>query len=178
MAQRASSKDGVSRTRRPAGFRRIVRRGLRIGRDERGVSVLEFALFVPVLALMILGTIDLARGLAAEFKIEQAAQRTIELATLGNRPLADYSFLRTEAATAAGVPVANVTLDQWLECNNTRQASFTGACTTGQQAARYITISVFTDYTPMFEWIPFIGRLSNAANGKIRITADSGVRVQ
>jgi Flp pilus assembly protein TadG len=178
MAQRAFSNDGGNRARRASPVRRLARRFLRIRRDQRGVSVVEFALFVPILALMILGTIDLARGLAADFRIEQAAQRTIELATLGNRPLADYSFLRTEAATAAGVPVANVTLDQWLECNNTRQASFAGACTAGQQTARYITITVFTDYTPMFEWIPFIGRVATASNGKIRLTADSGVRVQ
>lgn len=178
MARRATSKDGGIPARRATALGRIARPFLRIGRDERGVSVVEFAMFVPVLALMILGTIDLARGLAADFRIEQAAQRTIELATLGNRPLGDYSFLRAEAASAAGVPVANVTLDQWLECNNTRQTSFSGACTAGQQTARYITISVFTDYTPMFEWIPFIGRVATAANGKIRLTADSGVRVQ
>jgi Flp pilus assembly protein TadG len=74
--------------------------------------MLEFGLFFPFLALMLLGTIDLARGLAVKFGLDQATQRTIELATLGNRPLADYSFLRAEAATAAGVPVAQVTLDQ------------------------------------------------------------------
>ena len=155
---------------------RLSRTG--IARDERGVSMLEFGLIFPILALMVLGTIDLARGLAARFALEQATQRTIELATLGNRPLADYSFLRAEAATAAGVPVTNVTLDQWLECNTTRQPAFNGSCTAGQQTARYVTITVFTDYTPMFEWIPIVGRLATAANGKIRLTADSGVRVQ
>ena len=146
--------------------------------DERGVSVLEFGLFFPILALMVLGTIDLARGLATRFGIEQATQRTIELATLGGRPLADYSFLQAEAATAAGVPPANVALDQWLECNNARQASFNGVCPDGQQTARYVTITVFTDYTPMFYSIPYVGRVATASNGKIRLTADSGVRVQ
>lgn len=139
--------------------------------------MLEFGLFFPFLALMLLGTIDLARGLATKFGIEQATQRTIELATLGNRPRADYSFLTAEAATAAGVPVGQVTLDQWLECNNTRQTNFTGNCPSGQQAARYVSITVWKDYTPMFEGIPFVGRIANA-NGKIRLTADSGVRVQ
>jgi len=156
----------------------LKQRVLRIGPDSRGVSMLEFGLFFPFLALMMLGTIDLARGLAAKFGLEQATHRTIELATLGRGTLTDYSFLRTEAAAAAGVPIAQVTLDQWLECNNTRQASFTGACTTGQQTARYITITVYKDHRPTFEWIPIMGRLATAANGTIRITADSGVRVQ
>ena len=149
-----------------------------LARDERGVSVLEFGLFFPVLALMVLGTIDLARGLATRFALEQAVQRTIELATLGGRPLADYTFLKAEAASAAGVPVAQVTLDQWLDCNNARQTSFTGACPAGQQAARYVTITAYADYTPTFRKIPLIGRVATAADGKIRLTADSGVRVQ
>ena len=174
MAEQAQSKAGGRQARRPCA---LLRRALRIGRDSRGVSMLEFGLFMPILALMLLGTIDLARGLATKFGIEQATHRTIELATLGNRPRADYSFLRTEAATAAGVPVAQVTLDQWLECNNVRQTNFSGSCTTGQQAARYVTITVWKDYTPMFDGIPFVGRLATA-NGKIRLTADSGVRVQ
>ena len=150
----------------------------RLARDERGVSVLEFGLFFPILALMVLGTIDLGRGLATRFALEQAVQRTIEVAALGGRPLADYTFLQAEAASAAGVPVANVTLDQWLECNNARQASFSGACPTGQQAARYVTITAFTDYTPVFRSIPLVGRVATASNGKIRLTADSGVRIQ
>jgi hypothetical protein len=155
---------------------RASRRSL--AHDERGVSLLEFGLFFPILALMVLGTIDLGRGLATRFALEQAVQRTIEVPTLGGRPLGDYSFLRTEAAAAAGIPVAQVTLDQWLECNNARQAAFNGACPAGQQAARYVTITAYADYTPMFGKIPLMGRVATAADGKIRLTADSGVRVQ
>lgn len=170
--------DGRTDRRRSAAPATLAHRLARIRGDARGVSMLEFGLFFPFLALMLLGTIDLARGLAVKFGLDQATQRTIELATLGNRPLADYSFLRTEAATAAGVPVAQVTLDQWLECDNARQASFSGACTGTQQSARYITITVYKDHRPTFEWIPILGRLATAANGTIRITSDSGVRVQ
>ena len=174
MAVQASI--GVRAGRRRAA--RFASAARRIGRDASGVSMLEFGLFFPFLALMLLGTIDLARGLAAKFGLEQATHRTIELATLGNRPLADYSFLRAEAAAAAGVPVGQVTLDQWLECNETRHASFTGTCASGQRSARYITITVYKDHRPTFEWIPIMGRLATAPNGTIRITADSGVRVQ
>ena len=146
--------------------------------DERGVTVIEFALFLPILALMVLGTIDIGRGLAAKFVVEQATQRAIERAAQGGPPLADYSFLRSEAAAAAEVPLANVTLDQWLECDNARQSSFNGSCAAGQQMARYVTIEVAASYRPMFGGIPVIGRLANSADGTFRITANSGVRVQ
>ncbi|HEX8644307.1 MAG TPA: TadE/TadG family type IV pilus assembly protein [Allosphingosinicella sp.] len=153
-------------------------------RDERGASLIEFGLFFPILALLVLGTIDLGRGLATKFALDQATQRTIELANLGGRPLADYSHLRAEAATASGLPVTQVTLDQWLECRtgagaSTRAASFTGVCAAGQQSARYVTITIWKDYVPMFAKIPYLGqRLGAGANGSIRLTSDSGVRVQ
>jgi Flp pilus assembly protein TadG len=151
----------------------------RLRRDQRGVSVLEFGLFFPILALMVLATTDLARGLAASFALEQATQRTIEVATLGGRPRANYDFLVDEAMAAAGVPRANVTLGQFVECNGVRLTGpFTATCPAGQQTARYVTIAIYNDYTPLFGSIPFLGRLSTATDGKIRLTARSGVRVQ
>jgi Flp pilus assembly protein TadG len=153
--------------------------------DERGVTLVEFGLFFPILALLLLGTIDLGRGLATKFGLEQAAQRTIELATLGSTTTrTDYTFLKAEAATAAGVPVAQVTLDQWLECTPagggtpTRAATFNSTCAAGQQSARYVKITIYKDYTPNFASIPYIGSIATNPNGTMRLTADAGVRVQ
>jgi Flp pilus assembly protein TadG len=154
-----------------------------LARDARGASLVEFGLFFPILALLVLGTIDLGRGLATKFALDQATQRTIELANLGGRPLADYSHLRTEAATASGLPVSQVTLDQWLECRTAagttrRETNFSGVCQTGEQSARYVTITIWKDYVPMFAKIPYLGAVGTDANGTIRLTSDSGVRVQ
>jgi Flp pilus assembly protein TadG len=152
--------------------------------DAGGATLIEFALLLPILALFLLGTIDVSRGIATKFGLEQAAQRTIEIAALGGRPRADYSFLRDEAATAAGVPVANVTLNQWLECRtaagvSTRQSSFSGTCATGQTEARYVEISIVRDYMPTFSYGPLASGMANVqADGSIRLTADAGVRVQ
>lgn len=153
-------------------------RGRGLARDERGATLIEFGLFFPILALLVLGTIDLGSGLAARFALEQATQRTIELAALGGRVRADYSYLVTEAANAADVPADQVTLDQWLECDNVRQSSFSGVCPTGQQTARYVSITVYKDYSPNFRWLPIIGSTGTQADGSIRMTADSGLRVQ
>ena len=147
--------------------------------DARGATIVEFGLLLPILALMVLGTIDVSRGMATKFALEQAAQRTIEIASLGNRAQADYSFLRAEAAAAAGVPITNVTHNQWLECDGVRAASFTGVCPAGQQAARYVEISLYRDFMPNFSYGPFAAGFANARpDGSLRITADAGVRVQ
>ena len=154
-----------------------------LARDEGGATLVEFGLFFPILALMLLGTIDLGMGLATKFRLEQAAQRTIELATLGSRPRADYTFLVAEAVEAARVPAAQVTLTQWLECRTStgttrRETNFNGACQTDEQTARYVTISIWEDYEAMFASIPLLGQIGSGPNGSIRLTADSGVRVQ
>lgn len=118
-----------------ASFAGLTRRLAALRCDSRGASLLEFGLFFPILALFLLGTIDLGRGLAAKFHLEQAAQRTIELANLGNRPQADYSFLIAEAAAAAEVPATQVTLEQWLECRSGTGTLRRAAQRTGPRAA-------------------------------------------
>lgn len=158
----------------------FLRSGL--GRDSRGATLIEFGLFMPILGLMALGTMDLGRGLAARWALEQAAQRTIELANLGRRRLANYDFLKAEAASAAGVPVGQVTLNSWVECRNTSTgatrtiAVIATDCAATEKPARYVTIAIWKNFTPMFASIPIIGRIGT--NGVVRLSADSGVRVQ
>jgi Flp pilus assembly protein TadG len=155
----------------------------RLGRDERGTSLLEFGLFLPVLGLLVLGTMDLGRGLAVKFQLDQATQRTIELANLAGRPLTSYSFLIPEATAAAGVPSSQVTLRDWMECRPLTGAIRTNlpsttVCNTGEQSARYITITIWKDYVPFFSSIPLIGKIGTGPNNAVRMTSDSGVRVQ
>jgi Flp pilus assembly protein TadG len=154
-----------------------------LARDSRGATLVEFGLFFPIVALLLLGTIDIGLGLATRFRLEQATQRTIELATIVGRPQTDYSYLVPEAVRASGVPAAQVTLGQWLECRTSsgatrRETNFNGGCATGEQAARYVTITIWQNYVPMFASIPLLGRVGSGPNGSIRLTADSGVRVQ
>ena len=167
--------------------RQVARLRTRLGAlaaDARGATLVEFGLLFPVIALLVLGTIDVARGVATKFALEQAAQHTIENAARGGQPQPDYSFLKVDAAERAGVDANDVTFDQWLEChddsgNSVRQSSFTGNCPDGQTEARYVEISISDDYMPTFGYGPLAAGMPNvAADGSIRITADAGVRVQ
>src|SRR5688572_30047213 len=101
-------------------------------RDERGASVLEIGLFAPILAGMLIGVTDMSMGYARKLAVEQATFRALERVQLGTVQT-DYSFVTTEAATAAGVPVSQVTLDTWRECDRTRQSTFEGVCNTGEE---------------------------------------------
>jgi Flp pilus assembly pilin Flp len=147
-------------------------------RDQRGTSVVEFALILPVAALMLVGTVDLARGIAAKLSLEQAIYRTMERAMVGALA-SGYSHLRQEAATAAGVPLAQVTLEQWAECDGTRQADFDVECGSTQMVARYVRIHVWRSHVPTFPAGVFGKRLANIGpDGTIRLEAESSLRVQ
>ena len=151
----------------PIGFFARLRRFLR---DERGTSLLEFALFSPVLAVMGMGITDLSMGYSAKLSLEQAANRTLEKVIVGTVQ-SDYSYLRTEAATAAGVPESQVTVDYWLECDTVRQPDPTVPCGGGQMTSRYVTININSTYTPRFA----VGPLGRNA---VPINANASLRVQ
>lgn len=120
--------------------------------DRRGTSVIETAVIIPVMAMLVAGITDVAMGFSARLKIQQAASRTVALATAAGMNSSSFAsaFLQAEAATAAGVPSGQVTVDQWLECAGVRQASFDGTCFSGDQVARFVSITITGSYHNQF----------------------------
>ena len=148
---------------------RIRRLGCAIRRDERGTSLVEFTLLAPFLGLITVGIADYSRGFAEIFALESAAYRTLERAAVGGTQTS-YDYLRQEAANAAGVPLSDVTLDNWLECGGTRMASYDEPCQSGQQIARYIKLRIEKTFVPSFKW--------TNVSGPLRLKGDAAVRVQ
>jgi Flp pilus assembly protein TadG len=155
-----------------------------LGANERGAAIIELALAAPFFAALAIGMIDLSRAYSMKLKLEQAAQRAIEKAQASATQSTDYTFVGTEAATAAtaaGYSGSTATVDYWLECNGTKTSETTGAplspatCSSGQTYARYVTVTVSNTYTPFFAsriW-------PNAdAQGNIAVSGYAGMRVQ
>jgi Flp pilus assembly protein TadG len=143
-----------------------------LARDERGTSLIEFGFLAPLLAMLAMGIIDLSRGLADRFQLQQAVNRSLELVQA--RPAVasatatdvDYSFVKTEAASAAGVPESQVTLTRWLECNGVEQASVTGSCPDTADTARYLRVHITKNFQGDFYF------------ATIRMTASGALRTQ
>ena len=146
--------------------------------DQRGTSIVELAAVAPIFALMVVGLGDLARGFSEKYALQQAVNRTMELAHQGS-PDDDYDFLIAEAAAAAGVdPEDDVELETWLECDgqqSTPKKAWTDRCDDGEQIARYITLTIESGFTPTFG---SAGYLATNASGKVPITARASLRVQ
>lgn len=154
-----------------------IRRGLAgIGRDRRGLATIELALVLPVLLLMMLGTIDYSQIVAARLDLEQAAQRTTDYA-LSVPPISQSGTdLRREAMAASGLPTGNVTVDLFLECNGVRQTNFLAPCPS-QIKARYARIVIIDQVETVFDW----GALSAIFGERIfpalnQVSGDSIVR--
>jgi len=124
-------------------------RWIDIAGDRRGTSVIELGLALPLLMLFLIGIIDTSRRLSEQITLQQAAARAIErIQVIGQQPT--YEPVRQEAATAAGVPVADVSIDNWLECNGVRAAATATTCAANETMARYLQVGIETTYEPLF----------------------------
>lgn len=143
-------------------------------RDRRGTAVMELALVAPIFATMLIGMVDIGRGYSMKLQLEQAAQRSIEKVMNGQADRSTALALQIEAALVAGVLPTDVVVDFWLECNDTRQASYDTVCPSGQVFRRYLTVQISKTFTPMFsaKW------LGANANGTFTVIGKTGVRTQ
>jgi Flp pilus assembly protein TadG len=151
----------------------MIRLFPRLASDESGASIIEMALILPFFATMVIGVVDISRAYSQKLILEQAAYRAIEKVQQYQSTESTYNTLKNEtvnAATNAGftdVTAASVTIDYWLECNGTRQGDGTpgngydGVCSSGQTYARWISVDVTHNFTPMFPSSRWPGSNSN-----------------
>jgi len=145
-----------------------------LGNSQRGTAAIEMALVAPILATLLIGMVDLGRGYSIKLVLEQASQRAIEKVMNGQADKTTVAALKTEAATVAVVPEANVSIDFWLECGGVRQANYTSTCSSGAIYRRYLTVRIQKTFTPIFST-----RWAGAnANGTYTVTGKTGVRTQ
>lgn len=128
----------------------MIQRLRQIAADERGTSIIEMALVLPVLATLMLGMSDVSRAYSHKLQLEQAAFRSIEKVQQYQTTSSTYATLKTEAAVAAGVLPTAVEVNYWLECNGAKSGSYETNCTAGQNYARWVEVVITKKYTPLF----------------------------
>jgi Flp pilus assembly protein TadG len=148
----------------------------RLLKDLQGTSTLELALIFPIGMTLLLGAIDSSMGYAEKLRVEGAAARAVEQITAFSRVRTDYAASRAEAAAAANVDVADVTVTYWLECNNVVQSSFASSCpNNSDQIARFVKVAIRGKFAPVVNFGDF---LEVDDNGFVRVEGDSSVRIQ
>ena len=142
--------------------------------DDNGAAIIELALAAPILAMMVIGMSDLSRAYSTKLQLEQASQRSIEKVMNGQANTTVVNALRTEAATVAGVPESQVTVDYWLECNGTRKTEYNSTCAGSETTRRYMSVHITKIFTPMFK----IRFGSARTDGKYTLNGKTSVRIQ
>jgi Flp pilus assembly protein TadG len=162
----------------------MIRRLRILARDQRGAAVIELAIIAPVIALMTVGVVDLSNGFSNKLRLEQAAQRSIEKVmqttgittvetTIANEAVCQVNGTNSNGTCkTAPITTANVTVTHRLECNGVLTTA--DDCSVGQTESRWVMVSIWQDYTPMFS-THFAGIDSG---GKYRIVARAGIRTE
>lgn len=155
-------------------------RRLRLLRDdERGTAAVELAMVAPVLALAMLGSLDLARAVAAKIALEQAANRAMHLADVV-RPTATsgLAYINAQAARDARAALGTeptVTSAVYIRrCGSLPVARGTTACPAGQTPIRHFEIHVRGTHPSIFVTL---AKRWAGPTGNVTISAKADVRV-
>ena len=171
---------------------------LKLLKSEKGAAVIELALVAPVLALMMIGVVDMSNAYTRKLALEQGAQRAIEkiMQTTGTQTV--ENTIKTEAVCQVNgvtngtcnpspITTSNVTVTYRLECTDsggtiTAQTSTdsdtfdTYTCPGGTVSeAKYISVNVTDQYTPIF---PIHFASFNSSDGTYHLSATAGMRTK
>jgi Flp pilus assembly protein TadG len=85
---------------------------MRAVRDELGQSIVELALSLPLLAFMLLGGADMARGYAIQLAVQNGARAGAEAAAVDHSPTSTETEARTrdEMDRTPGMEAASATV--------------------------------------------------------------------
>jgi Flp pilus assembly protein TadG len=68
-----------ARSARQAAVPSLRRLALRLGRDNRGMAAVEFAMIVPIMFFLLVGAVEFSQALTVDRRVTQAASATADL---------------------------------------------------------------------------------------------------
>ncbi|TMG48152.1 MAG: hypothetical protein E6H91_06990 [Chloroflexi bacterium] len=121
----------------------------RIARDDRGTSTMEFALILPVLVLLLVGIVDIARALNAYIVVGSASQEGARYAIVN--PTAAPSAIASAARTRA-TPLDTASLAITAEYYDNAAATFRPWPSAGIPASSPNTTGVLVRISASYPW--------------------------
>ena len=141
---------------------------------ERGESLAETALLLPLLTLVLLGVIDFGRAYYLSIEVTNAAYAG---ASYGVQNSADITGMQN-AATGDAPDVAGITASASYGCvcsQSNASTSGVANCTSpptcngaGNTTVTYVTVTTSASYTPIFKWPGFPASISLHGSSTLR----------
>jgi Flp pilus assembly protein TadG len=146
------------------------------GKEEgiTGISAVEFAMIAPVIALMMVATIDLGIGFYRRMQVQNAAQAGVGFAMVhgfASNSIANAIVTTTNFSGVAATPAPA----QFCACPSSTgltpsTCDVTAKCPGGSAPGTYVTAAAEGTYTPLFQY-PMLSR-------DLKFTAQSTVRIR
>ena len=167
--------------------------------DNSGAAVIELALVAPILALTVIGIVDMSNAYSRKLALEQGAQRSIEKVmqttgtttvenTIKAEAVCQVNGMNTDGTCKTSpITASNVTVSYRLECTDSAGSVSTyssddsavfNAYTCGSgtvKEARYIQVALTDKYTPMF---PVHFASFSSGDGTYHLSATAGMRTK
>ena len=120
----------------------------RLASETRGNATLELAFATPILLTMALASVDATMGFLHRMKMQQHAQVGADYVFSKMEDIPVAAVVRAEITVATGVPVSNITVTDWTECNGVK--SVAPLCVNPNAVeTKFMKIEVKDTYTPI-----------------------------
>jgi len=148
----------------------------RAARCTSGVAAVEFALISPLLAFMVIATVDIGMGVYRQMQVENATQAGAQWAIKNGYDSTSISNAVTSATSAPGISVSPAP-SQFCGCVNVNNGSSTIStvtcgtiCPGGALAGTYTTVSAQMTYNTVLSYgfLPDTYNLSSQATVRLQ----------
>lgn len=135
--------------------------------SRRGLAAIEFAVFGPIICMVMVCTADLGIGIYQDMQVEAAAQAGAQYAASNG-----FNTVNIMNAVQSATPNTNITASPWpaTSCgcpspSGVTTVSCSATCTDGTAAGTYATVSATETYTTIIPYpmLPHTFTLSAAA---------------
>jgi Flp pilus assembly protein TadG len=125
-------------------------------KDEDGVAAVEFALIVPILAMLMIGLMDFGLFINAEMKLENMARSAADYVANGGDPADINAEIIANGFTPDTVNTFDdviVTTASTCECDDGVEVDCTGSCDAGTGYMReFFAVDLEIEYTTVFPY--------------------------
>ena len=151
---------------------KLFRRLSGVRADRSGVSSVEFALAVPLLATILTLLVDFGIGFYEKMQVEDAAQAGTQYALLHGWDSTAIQNAVTSATTLSGLSASPAPTKACGCASGTSvtSADCSGVCASGLSPGTYVTVNAQAVYTPLISY-PVFGN-------SVTLTAQSVARIQ
>jgi len=137
---------------------------------KQGIAAIEFAIIVPILALLLLCTVDIGMGFYRKMEVQTAAQAGAEYAAVHGYSVSSISSAITN--TASYSINASPSPAQFCGCASTSgvtTATCSSTCPDGTVAGTYVTASASATYNTILQYPMLPTTFTLQAQSTVRI---------